>query len=89
METISSVIRSSRPVTGQLVERDIIVEVHAFGVEQARGEAIARFAREHPEATLAVISHTVLKRPSQGRTWTEHGTYQVTLRASGLLENLA
>lgn len=89
MNTISSNIIASQAIVGDRVDREIVLEVRAFGVKQAEADAVARFTREHPEAKVEVIAHQILARFKVRRTWTEFGTYHVTLRARGLLENLS
>lgn len=88
MNTIASSVIASQAVGGDRVDREIVLEVRAFGVKQAEADAVTRFTREHPEAKVEVVAHQVLARPRAGRTWTEFGVYHVTLRARGILENL-
>lgn len=88
MNIVSSTVRHSQPVRGRRVERDLVVEISAFGVDQARAAALHRLQVLYPEARFQVLGHEVLKRPSEGRTWTEKGNYRIILRAKDLLEDL-
>jgi hypothetical protein len=88
MDIIRSTVQGSSQISGSRVDREVVIEVHDFTVAQARQDAIQRFSREHPEATVEAIAHAVIARPTSGRTWSKYGTYHVTLRATGLLEDL-
>lgn len=90
MDIISSTVQASDPVSGTLVKREVIIAVFGFSVAQAREDAVQRFYREngHPEATVEAIAHTIIERPSSGRAWTKQGTYHITLRVTGQLEDM-
>ena len=95
MEIITSTVRSSRAVAGKLVDRDITVEITRTDVRDARDNAVRRLESDHPEAHFDVIGHEVLERPRSGSGgpgiafWSNPGKYRVTVRATGLLEELS
>ena len=92
MDIVSSVVRSSTPISGKRVDRELVVEITSRDVKTARLEAVHRLQQEHPEARFEAISHQIIERPRSGSGgagiafWSNPGKYHVTVRASGLLE---